>query len=119
MLMVFVLLTYIFTSSLCINVYCLLGDNIEVKPYCKMAHYHLWINRLVLCSVCVYKDVAFKLLVLCVILILMLIFFRTMTMTMNLKMQEINGRKEKRGRLGVRTKREKRKRRRKRQIVEM
>jgi len=42
-----------------------------------------------------------------------------MMMTMNLKMQEINGRKEKRGRLGVRTKKEKRKRRRKRQIVEM
>jgi hypothetical protein len=38
---------------------------------------------------------------------------------MNLKMQEINGRKEKRGRLGVRKKKKKKKRRRKRQIVEM
>jgi hypothetical protein len=39
-------------------------------------------------------------------------------MTMNPKMLEINGKKEKRGKLGVRTKRERRRRRRKRQIVE-
>lgn len=40
-------------------------------------------------------------------------------MTMNLKMDEINGKKEKRGKLGVRTKRGEKRRRRKRQIVEM
>ena len=56
MLMVFVLLTYIFTSSLCVNVQCVLGGNIEVKPYCKIAHNHLWINRLVLLPIlCVQR----------------------------------------------------------------
>jgi hypothetical protein len=47
------------------------------------------------------------------------VFIRMMMMTTNQKMGEINGKKEKRGRLGVRTRREKRKRRRKKQTVEM
>lgn len=57
MLMVFVLLMYIFTSSLlCVNVQCLLGDNIEVQPYCKIAHNHPWLNISVfLPSLCVQR----------------------------------------------------------------
>lgn len=46
-------------------------------------------------------------------------FFRMMMMTMNLKMDEINGKRERKGKLGVRTKKGEKRKRRKRQIVEM